>query len=52
MGGVDSLDDFVYRIDVSGKIRRWPHYINTVGTLKSAAFKVFRMVNPDAILIF
>ena len=49
MGGVDSLDDHVsvYRIDVRGKKWYWPHYINTIDVLKSAAFKVFKLVNPD-----
>ena len=49
MGGVDSLDAHVsvYRIDVRGKKWHWPHYINTIDVLKSAAFKVFKLVNPD-----
>ena len=49
MGGVDSLDAHVsvYRIDVRGKKWYWPHYINTIDVLKSAAFKVFKLVNPD-----
>ena len=48
MGGVDSLDAHVsvYRIDVRGKKWYWPHYINTIDVLKSAAFKVFKLVNP------
>ena len=48
MGGVDSLDNqvSVYRIDVRGKKWYWPHYINTIDVLKSAAFKVFKLVNP------
>ena len=49
MGGVDSLDAHVsvYRIDVRGKKWYWPHYINMIDILKSAAFKVFNLVNPD-----
>ena len=49
MGGVDSLDAHVsvYRIDVRGKKWYWPHYINTIDVLKSPAFKVFKLVNPD-----
>jgi len=33
----------VYRIDVRGKKWYWPHDV-----LKSAAFKVFKIANPDA----
>ena len=49
MGGVDSLDALVsvYQIDVRGKKWYWPHYINTTDVLKSAAFKVFKLVNPN-----
>ena len=49
MGGVDSLDAHVsvYRINVRGKNWYWPHYINTIDVLKSAAFKVFKLVSPD-----
>ena len=49
MGGVDSLDAHVsiYRIDVRGKKWYWSHYINTIDVVKSAAFKVFKFVNPD-----
>ena len=49
MGEVDSVDAHVsvYRIDVRGKKWYWPHYINTIDLLKSAAFKVFKLVNPD-----
>ena len=49
MGGVDSLDAHVIVcwIDVRGKKWYWPHYINTIDVLKSAAFKVFKLVNPD-----
>ena len=54
MGLVDSLDAFisVYQIDVCGKKWNWPHYINNVDVLKVAAFKVFRLVNPDAKMDF
>ena len=54
MGGVDSLDAHVsvYRIDVRGKKWYWPHYINMIDVLKSAAFKVFKLVNPDAKMDF
>jgi len=38
----------VYRIDVRGKKWYWPHYITTIDVLKSAAFKVFKIANPDA----
>jgi len=50
MGGVHSLDSLasVYRIDVRGKKWYWPHYITTIDVLKSAAFKVFKIANPDA----
>ena len=50
IGGVDSLDALVslYRIDVHGKKWYWLHYINTVKVLKSAAFKVFQLINSDA----
>jgi len=37
-----------YRIDVRGKKWYWPHYITTIDVLKSAAFKVFKIANPDA----
>ena len=49
MVGVDSLDAHVsvYRIDVRWKKWYWPHYINTIDVLKSAAFRVFKLVNPD-----
>ena len=49
MGGVDCLDAHVslYRIDMRGKKWYWPHYINTIDLLKRAAFKVFKLVNPD-----
>ena len=49
MGGVDYLDALVsvYRINVRGKKWYWPHFINTIDVLKSAAFKMFKMVNPD-----
>ena len=50
MGRVDYLDALVsvYQIDVPDKKWYWPHYINTVDVHKSAAFKVFKLVNPDA----
>ena len=38
----------VYRIDVRGNKWYWPHYINTVDVLKNTAFKVFKLINPDA----
>ena len=49
MGGVDSLNAHVsvYRIDVRGKKWYWPPYINTIAVLKSAAFKVFKLVSLD-----
>ena len=49
MGGVDSLDAHmsVYRINGRGKKWYWPHYINMIDVLKSAALKVFKLVNPD-----
>ena len=49
MGGVDSLDAHasVIQTDVRAKKLYWPHYINTIDVLKSAAFKVFKLVNPD-----
>ena len=49
MGGVDSLDAHVsvHRIDLRGKKWYWPHYINTIDALKSVAFKVFKLANPD-----
>ena len=37
----------VYRIDVYGKKWYWPHYINTLDLLKSAAFKFFCLTNAD-----
>ena len=54
MALADSLDAFVsvYKIDVHGKKWHWPHYINTVDILKRTAFKVFRLVNPDAKIDF
>ena len=54
MGGVDSLDSLVsvYRIDIRGKKWYWPHYINTIDVLKSAAFKVFKLSNPEAKMDF
>ena len=50
MGRVDYLDALVsvYQIDVPDKKWYWPHYINAVDVHKSAAFKVFKLVNPDA----
>ena len=36
----------VYRIDVCGKKWYWPHYIDTLDVLKSAAFKFFRLTYP------
>ena len=49
MAWVDSLDAHVsvYRTDVRGKKRYWPHYTNTIDVLKSAAFKFFKLVNPN-----
>ena len=49
MGGVESLNAHVsvYRIHVRGKKWYWPHYINTTDVLKGAAFKVFKLVNPN-----
>ena len=32
---------------VRGKKWYWPHYINTIDVLKGAAFKVFKLVNPN-----
>ena len=45
MGGVDMLDFNVgvYRIDVRGKKCYWSYYINTLGVLKNAAFKIFNL---------
>ena len=50
IGRVDFLDALVsvYQIDVHGMKWCWVQCINTVGKLKSAAFKVFKLVNPDA----
>ena len=50
MSGVDSLDAMVgvHGIDVCGKNSYWPYYINTIDLLKSAAFKVFKLSNPDS----
>ena len=52
--GIDSLDATVgiYRIDVSGLKWYWPHYINTIDVLKSTAFKVFKLSNPDVKMDF
>ena len=33
----------VYRIDVRGKKCYWSYYINTLGVLKNAAFKIFNL---------
>ena len=54
MGGVDSLDALVsvYRIDVREKKWYWPHYINTIDVLKCAAFKTFKLSNPDVNMDF
>ena len=54
MGGVDSFDAMVgvYRIDVRGKKWYWPHYINTIDVLKSAAFKLFKLSNMDVKMDF
>ena len=54
MSGVDSLDAMVgvYRIDVCGKNWYWPYYINTIDLLKSVAFKVFKLSNPDVKMDF
>ena len=48
MGGVDALDAgvSVYRIHVRGKNGIGP-IINTIDILKSAAFKMFWLANPD-----
>ena len=50
MGGVDLLDASVadYRISIRGKKWWWPHFINTLGVLMGAAWKIHRAVNPDA----
>lgn len=37
----------VYRIDVRGKKCYWSYYINTLGVLKNAAFKIFKLAHPD-----
>ena len=49
MGRVESLDAHVnvYRTDGREKKQYWPHYINTIHVLKSAAFKVHKLVNPN-----
>ena len=50
MGGVDTLDILVsnYRIGISRKKWYWSHFINTVDGLKSAEFKIYKMVNPES----
>ena len=54
MGGVDSLDTMVgvYRTDIRGKKLYWPHFINTINELKSAAFKVLKLSNSDVKIDF
>ena len=37
----------VYRIDVRGKRWYWSYYTNSIDVVKSVAFKVFKLVNPD-----
>ena len=37
----------VYRIDVRGKRWYWSYYTNLIDVVKSVAFKVFKLVNPD-----
>ena len=50
MGGVDLLESSIadYRISIHGKKWWWPHFINTLGVLMGAAWKVHQAVNPDA----
>ena len=50
MDRLDSLDALasVYWIDVRCMKCYWLHYINTFDILKSAEFKVLKLVNPDA----
>ena len=37
----------VYRIDVRVKRWYWSYYTNSIDMVKSVAFKVFKLVNPD-----
>lgn len=48
MGGVDLLDASVadYRITIRGKKWWWPHFINSLGVMMGAAWKIYRKVNP------
>ena len=44
MGGVDLIDAAVatYRPVVRGKKWYWPHFLNTIGVLMGAAWRIYR----------
>ena len=50
MGRVDLLDLAVgtYHTKIKGKKCWWPHFTNTLGILKGAAWNIYRVINPDA----
>ena len=56
MGGVDLLDSAVatYRPVIRGKKWYWPHFINTIGVLMGAAWRIYRAttVETDLSLLF
>ena len=54
MGGVDALESLVsnYHIGICGKKWYWPYFINTIDVLKSAAFKIYKIVNPKSNIDF
>lgn len=49
MGGVDLLDNAVatYRIRIKGNKWWWPHFVNTLGILVAAAWRIHRTCNPN-----
>ena len=48
------LDSLVsnYHIAIHGKRWYWPHFIITIDVLKSAAFKTYKMTNPESNINF
>jgi hypothetical protein len=52
MGGVDYLDRGIseYRIGIRGKKWWFPHFSNIVSTMMFAAFKLFKLGNPESSL--
>ena len=49
MGGVDLIDSAIatYRPVIRGKKWYWPHYLNTIGILMGAAWRIYRAVSVE-----